>query len=65
MTGTSLSAAPVVVLGQNCNFLDLDRFLFLALDRIPSVVYPGGYLQCPDNVWGVAHGGVATEYEHT
>ena len=67
MTGTSLSTAPGFVLGQICDFVDLDGPLFLARDRIPSVVYSEGYLRCPDNVWGVAHGKIASldgEAEH-
>jgi L-alanine-DL-glutamate epimerase-like enolase superfamily enzyme len=52
MVGTSLSAAPGYVLGQLCDFVDLDGPMFLADDRQPAIHYEDGYIVCPDQVWG-------------
>ena len=52
MTGTSLAMAPAFVVGQLCDFVDLDGPIFLAEDRKPSVVYESGTIWCPDEVWG-------------
>ncbi len=37
MTGTSLAMAPAFIVGQHCDFVDLDGPIFLAEDRTPSV----------------------------
>jgi len=52
MVGTSLAMAPAFVLGQLCDFVDLDGPTFLERDRTPSVVYGDGQIWCPDEVWG-------------
>jgi L-alanine-DL-glutamate epimerase-like enolase superfamily enzyme len=52
MTGTSLAMAPAFIVGQQCDFVDLDGPVFLAEDRHPSVVYENGTIWCPDDVWG-------------
>ena len=52
MVGTSLSIAPAFVLGQLCDFVDLDGPIFLSSDRQPSVVYEDGMVWCGEDVWG-------------
>jgi L-alanine-DL-glutamate epimerase-like enolase superfamily enzyme len=52
MIGTSLAMAPAFVLGQLCNFVDLDGPIFLAADRTPAVAYSGGTVWCGGDVWG-------------
>jgi L-alanine-DL-glutamate epimerase-like enolase superfamily enzyme len=52
MTGTSLAMAPAFIVGQLCDFVDLDGPVFLAEDREPSVRYEDGTIWCPDEVWG-------------
>ncbi len=52
MGGTSLSTAPAFVLGQICDFVDLDGSLPLERDREPGAVYRDGFVWCPDDVWG-------------
>ena len=52
MVGTSLAMAPAFILGQFCDFVDLDGPTFLEKDRVPGVVYEDGQIQCPDEVWG-------------
>ncbi|MGH8112848.1 MAG: dipeptide epimerase [Rhodanobacteraceae bacterium] len=54
MNGTSLAMAPAFVLGQLCDFVDLDAPTFLARDRKPSAEYVGGNIWCPETVWGSA-----------
>jgi L-alanine-DL-glutamate epimerase-like enolase superfamily enzyme len=54
MVGTSLSAAPGYVLGQLCDFVDLDGPMFLARDRQPAIYYEDGHIVCPEQVWGGA-----------
>lgn len=54
MNGTSLAMAPAFVLGQLCDFVDLDAPTFLAHDRVPSAEYAGGNIWCPETVWGAA-----------
>jgi len=56
MTGTSWSQAAGFVLGQRCDFVDLDGPTFLAGDRDPSVRYADGMIHCPDTVWGLGTG---------
>lgn len=55
MVGTSLSVGPAFLLGQLCDFVDLDGPIHLAGDRKPSVHYADGYLHCPVEVWGAPH----------
>jgi len=52
MVGTSLAMAPAFILGQLCDYVDLDGPTFLEEDRVPGVHYSGGQIWCPDEVWG-------------
>jgi L-alanine-DL-glutamate epimerase-like enolase superfamily enzyme len=52
MTGTSWSQAPAFVLGQRCDYRDLDGPTFLSGDREPALWYADGMVHCPDTVWG-------------
>ena len=52
MVGTSLAMAPAFVLGQFCDFVDLDGPTFLKQDRVPAAVYEDGTIWCPDELWG-------------
>jgi len=59
MVGTSYAMAPAFIVGQLCDFVDLDGPTFLKEDRVPGVVYRDGTIFCPDNVWGTADAVVA------
>ena len=52
MVGTSLAMAPAFVLGQLCDYVDLDGPTFLADDPSPTVRYHDGLVDCGDEVWG-------------
>lgn len=52
MVGTSLAMAPAFLLGQLCDYVDLDGPTFLAEDRQPSVRYEAGKIHCGGDVWG-------------
>ena len=52
MMGTSLSMAPAFVLGQLCDFVDLDGPTFLARDRAPGVAYEAGCITIQTPFWG-------------
>jgi len=52
MVGTSLAMAPAFILGQQCDVVDLDGPAFLERDVSPGVIYEGGMIRCPDDVWG-------------
>ncbi len=52
MVGTSLAMAPAFILGQLCDYVDLDGPTFLKQDRVPGVEYADGQIWCPDEVWG-------------
>lgn len=52
MVGSSLAMAPAFLLGQLCDVVDLDGPTFLAADRDPGVRYVGGFIECPEAVWG-------------
>ena len=52
MIGTSLAMAPAFILGQLCDFVDLDGPSFLAEDREPGVTYRNGRIDCGGDVWG-------------
>lgn len=52
MTGTSWSQAAGFVIGQLCDYVDLDGATFLAGDREVAVHYADGTIHCPDSVWG-------------
>lgn len=52
MTGTSLAMAPGFLIGQLCQFVDLDGPLLLKEDRVPAASYTDGLIWCPESVWG-------------
>ena len=52
MVGTSWAMAPAFILGQFCDFVDLDGPTFLKEDRVPGVDYESGRIWCSDDVWG-------------
>ncbi len=52
MVGTSLSTAPALILGQQCDIVDLDGPTFLAADREPGVDYVAGMVSATPEVWG-------------
>jgi L-alanine-DL-glutamate epimerase-like enolase superfamily enzyme len=52
MLGTSLAMAPAFLLGQICSVVDLDGPIFLKNDRANPVQYQGGFIACPDTLWG-------------
>jgi L-alanine-DL-glutamate epimerase-like enolase superfamily enzyme len=54
MNGTSLAMAPAFLLGQLCDFVDLDSPIFLKQDREYPALYSRGEIFCPENVWGGA-----------
>lgn len=54
MGGTSLAAAPALIVGQSCEIVDLDGPLFLADDRKCAVIYADGYVSAPQGLWGWA-----------
>lgn len=56
MTGTSLSIAPALLVGQLCDVVDLDGPLILGNDREPAVSYDDGYVSAPEELWGGAVG---------
>lgn len=56
MVGTSLSIAPGFVLGQLCDFVDLDGPIFLSADRQPSVAYEDGKVWSGEDIWGTRRG---------
>ena len=52
MTSTSLAMAPGWMLGQVCDYVDLDGPLDLAADRAPAALYDDGLINCPSSLWG-------------
>ncbi|MGH8042419.1 MAG: dipeptide epimerase [Rudaea sp.] len=54
MNATSLAMAPAFVLGQLCDYVDLDAPLVLSRDRTPLVEYADGNIYCSEAVWGAA-----------
>ena len=52
MVGSSLAMAPAYLVGQLCDFVDLDGPTFLTSDRQPGVDYRDGYIACGEDVWG-------------
>jgi L-alanine-DL-glutamate epimerase-like enolase superfamily enzyme len=53
MLGTSLAMAPAALIGQRCEFVDLDGPLLLAEDRVPCIRYDRGVmLPAPRELWG-------------
>jgi L-alanine-DL-glutamate epimerase-like enolase superfamily enzyme len=56
MASTSLAMIPGCLLGQLCDFVDMDGAMFFTQDRPPQVVYRDGDLMCPDTGWGMPAG---------
>ena len=56
MVGSSWAMAPGFIVGQSCEFVDLDGPLALAVDRTPGVCYEDGRVRCDESVWGAATG---------
>jgi L-alanine-DL-glutamate epimerase-like enolase superfamily enzyme len=52
MVGTSLAMAPAWILGQLCDFNDLDGTLFISRDRTPTMSFVGGKVSYPETGWG-------------
>jgi L-alanine-DL-glutamate epimerase-like enolase superfamily enzyme len=52
MEGTSLAMAPGFVLGQRCQFVDLDGPLLLAADRPGGARFDNGTIDCRAAGWG-------------
>ena len=52
MLGSSWSAAPAFLLGQQCDVVDLDGPTFLTGDRKVCVEYANGRIVCANDVWG-------------
>ena len=52
MPGTSLAVAPAIILGQLCDYVDLDAPLFFTKDSSPSVKYEDGYVHATEGLWG-------------
>lgn len=52
MGGTSRAQAPAFMLGQLCDFVDLDGPTLLKKDRPFSARYENGQIYCPETVWG-------------
>jgi L-alanine-DL-glutamate epimerase-like enolase superfamily enzyme len=54
MEGTSLAMMPGCLVGQLCEFVDMDGAMFLKNDRAPAMTYENGLVRCPDSGWGMA-----------
>ena len=52
MIGTSLSTAPALILGQQCDIVDLDGPTFIVADREHTVDYRDGMVSAEPDVWG-------------
>lgn len=53
MGGTSLSMAPSHVIGQLCDFVDIDGPLLITEDREGGLIYDEGFVSIPENrFWG-------------
>ncbi len=53
MCGTSLAMAPAFVIGQYCEFIDLDGPLLNRYDREPAMQYRAGQIHAPSaQLWG-------------
>ena len=59
MVGTSLAMAPAFILGQQCDFVDLDGPTFLAEDPEPRARYRDGTIFCGPDIWGGGEGPAA------
>jgi L-Ala-D/L-Glu epimerase len=54
MAGSTLAAAPGFILGQLCDFVDLDGPHFLADDNSAAEIYSEGMIMVPTGLWGSA-----------
>jgi L-alanine-DL-glutamate epimerase-like enolase superfamily enzyme len=52
MVGTSIAMGPAWLVGQSCDFADLDGPLPLREDVAPPVIYRDGYVSCSARGWG-------------
>lgn len=53
MAGTSLGMAPSFIVGQMCQFVDIDGPLLMAGDREHAMIYSNGRVSPPDSLlWG-------------
>jgi len=52
MVGTSLAMTAGALVGQLCDFIDMDGAMFLASDRKPSVAHRNGDIICTTQGWG-------------
>ena len=53
MCGTSLGMAPAAIIGQMCEYVDLDGPLLMADDRSPAINYNMGIMTLPNQgLWG-------------
>lgn len=52
MIGTSLSTAPALILGQQCDIVDLDGPTFIVEDQKHAVDYRDGFVSASADVWG-------------
>ena len=52
MIGTSLSTAPALILGQQCDIVDLDGPTFIVEDQEHAVDYSDGFVSASADVWG-------------
>ena len=52
MSGSSWATGAGYVVGQLCDFVDLDGPVHILEDRSPAVRYENGYVICDDAVWG-------------
>lgn len=52
MSGSSWSMGPAFLVGQLCDFNDLDGPIHVVGDRSPAVRYESGYVTCDEAVWG-------------
>lgn len=55
MFGTSLGMAPAFVLGQMCDFVELDGPIYLTEDRNSGLIFRSGKIECPKGLWGFAN----------
>jgi L-alanine-DL-glutamate epimerase-like enolase superfamily enzyme len=53
MEGTSLAMMPGCLVGQLCEFVDMDGAMFLKNDRAASMQYENGWVRCPNSGWGL------------
>ncbi len=52
MGGSTLAMAPGFVVGQLCDYVDLDGPVSLADDPLATQIYDGGEIFAPETIWG-------------